>query len=49
MIVMLILMLLIAPAARAARVLDVGSSGADVKKVQRKLIDWGYLDGTADG
>ncbi len=49
MIVMLILMLLIAPAARAATVLDVGSSGADVKKVQRKLIDWGYLDGTADG
>lgn len=48
MIVMLILMLLIAPAARAA-VLDVGASGADVKKVQRKLIDWGYLDGTADG
>ena len=46
---MLILMLLIAPAARAATVLDVGSSGADVKKVQRKLIDWGYLDGTADG
>ena len=49
MIVMLILMLLIAPAARAATVLDVGSSGDDVKKVQRKLIDWGYLDGTADG
>ena len=49
MIVMLIWLLLIAPAARAATVLDVGSSGADVKKVQRKLIDWGYLDGTADG
>ena len=46
---MLILMLLIAPASRAAAVLDVGASGADVKKVQRKLIDWGYLDGTADG
>lgn len=49
MLMMLILMLLIAPAARAAAVLDVGASGADVKKVQRKLIDWGYLDGTADG
>jgi len=27
----------------------VGSSGADVKKVQQKLIQWGYLSGTADG
>ena len=45
----LALMLWIAPAARAAVVLEVGSSGADVKRVQQKLIDWGYLDGTADG
>ena len=46
---LLALMLLTLPAARAATVLEVGSSGADVKKVQQKLIDWGYLDGTADG
>lgn len=44
----LALWLLAMPAARAA-VLEVGSSGADVKKVQQRLIDWGYLSGTADG
>jgi len=32
-----------------AAVLEVGSSGEDVKKVQQKLIQWGYLSGTADG
>ena len=31
-----------------AAVLEVGSSGEDVKKVQQKLIQWGYLSGTAD-
>ena len=45
----LLLMLLIPGIARAAAVLEVGSSGADVKRVQQKLIDWGYLNGTADG
>lgn len=45
----LALLLLALPVARAATVLEVGSSGADVKKVQQKLIDWGYLSGTADG
>jgi len=43
------LMLLLAQDALAATVLEVGSSGADVKSVQSKLIDWGYLSGTADG
>ena len=38
----------LAPWALAA-VLEVGSSGNDVKKVQQKLIGWGYLSGTADG
>lgn len=38
----------LAPWALAA-VLEVGSSGSDVKKVQQKLIGWGYLSGTADG
>ena len=35
--------------AQAATVLEVGSSGSDVKKVQQKLIQFGYLSGTADG
>ena len=39
----------LAPAALAATVLEVGSSGSDVTAVQRKLIQWGYLSGTADG
>jgi len=38
----------LAPAALAA-VLEVGSSGSDVTAVQRKLIQWGYLSGAADG
>ena len=38
----------VTPAALAA-VLEVGSSGSDVTAVQRKLIQWGYLSGTADG
>lgn len=32
-----------------AAVLEVGSSGTTVKQVQQKLIQWGYLTGTADG
>lgn len=36
------------PAALAA-VLEVGSSGSDVTAVQKKLIQWGYLKGSADG
>ena len=46
---MLALCLLTQPFGALAAVLEVGSSGADVKKVQQKLIDWGYLDGAADG
>ena len=41
MAITLALMLLMPGVARAAVVLEVGSSGADVKKVQQKLIDWG--------
>ena len=44
----LILALLMGGVARAA-VLEVGSSGGDVTKVQQKLIQWGYLKGSADG
>ena len=35
--------------ARGATVLEVGSRGSDVIKVQNKLIQWDYLSGTADG
>ena len=35
--------------ARAAVVLEVGSNGANVTKVQKKLIQFGYLDGESDG
>lgn len=41
--------LLLQPVGALAAVLEVGSSGADVQKVQQKLIQWGYLDGAADG
>lgn len=35
--------------AYAANVLEVGSRGDDVTKVQKRLIQYGYLSGTADG
>ena len=35
--------------ARAAVVLEVGSSGANVTKIQQRLIQFGYLKGAADG
>ena len=44
-----LLMGLTADIARAAKVLEVGSSGGDVTRVQQKLIQWGYLSGSADG
>ena len=45
----LTLWMCLAPGALAAKVLEVGSTGSDVQAVQRKLIQWGYLTGTADG
>ena len=42
------LSLALMPVALAA-VLEVGSRGDDVAAVQRKLIAWGYLSGSADG
>ena len=42
------LSLALMPVALAA-VLEVGSRGDDVAAVQRKLIQWGYLNGVADG
>ena len=35
--------------ALAASVLEVGSRGEDVKRAQQRLIQYGYLTGTADG
>ena len=35
--------------ARAAAVLEVGSKGSDVTKIQKKLIQFGYMTGEADG
>ncbi|MBR1821329.1 MAG: spore cortex-lytic enzyme [Clostridia bacterium] len=49
MLAVLTLAVSLAAPALAARVLEVGSSGSDVTKVQQKLIQWGYLSGTADG
>ena len=43
----LILALLAIPARAAG--LEVGSRGSDVIKVQKRLIQYDYLDGTADG
>ncbi len=35
--------------ALAATVLEVGSKGSDVTKIQKKLIQYGYMTGSADG
>jgi len=35
--------------AQAAVVLEIGSRGSNVTKVQQRLIQWDYLDGSADG
>ena len=44
-----ILLALLPAGASAATVLEVGSRGDDVTKVQKKLIQYGYMTGTADG
>ena len=48
LLTLLLLTLSLAAPARAA-VLGVGSRGDDVTRVQQKLIQWGYLTGSADG
>lgn len=45
----LLLSLPIVRPAQAAVVLEVGSRGENVVKVQKRLIQFGYLNGTADG
>ena len=37
------------PLSAFAAVLEVGSRGSDVTKVQKKLIQYGYMTGAADG
>jgi N-acetylmuramoyl-L-alanine amidase len=49
LLALIFLTALIPQAARAATVLEVGSTGTNVVKVQQKLISWGYLKGSADG
>ena len=45
----LMMILALAIPAQAAKVLEVGSRGSDVIKVQKRLIQYDYLDGSADG
>ena len=42
-------LMLAMPATYSATVLEVGSSGENVRKVQQRLIQYDYLDGEADG
>ena len=48
-ICLILALMLLCMDARAAAVLEVGSRGDDVVKVQKRLIQYDYLDGTADG
>lgn len=41
--------LAIMPVARAAVTVGPGDTGENVKKIQRRLIQYDYMDGTADG
>ncbi len=45
----LIIMFAMPQYAFSATVLEVGSSGSNVTKVQNRLIQYGYMSGTADG
>lgn len=45
----MIALLIVPVLAWAAAVLEVGSSGGDVTRVQKKLIQYGYMTGAADG
>lgn len=45
----LIAFLLVPAIALGATMLEVGSNGSDVTKVQKRLIQYGYMTGSADG
>ncbi len=49
LLAMAFLIALCLPLAQAEIVLEVGSSGANVTKVQNRLIQYGYMTGSADG
>jgi len=49
LITVCLLCMLLPQQASAATVLEVGSRGENVTKVQKRLIQYGYLDGEADG
>ena len=48
-VIAMVLLISCLTSASAATVLQVGSKGSNVVKVQQKLIQFGYLSGTADG
>lgn len=49
-IMLTLMVLLLVPAiALGATMLEVGSNGSDVTKVQKRLIQYGYMTGSADG
>jgi len=41
--------MLLCASAWAAVTLQTGSTGSDVRRVQERLIQWGYMSGSADG
>ena len=49
LLALIFLVALVPQTALAATVLQVGSTGTNVTKVQQKLIAWGYMDGSATG
>ena len=48
-VLVVVLLISCLTSASAATVLEVGSKGSNVVKVQQKLIQFGYLSGSADG
>ncbi len=49
LLALVFLIALVPQTAQAATVLQVGSTGTNVTKVQQKLIAWGYMKGSATG
>ena len=48
-LILVLALLLVMPSSYSAVVLEVGSSGENVRKVQQRLIQYDYLSGEADG
>jgi len=46
---LILALMMLFPNASAAVVLEVGSSGENVRKVQQRLVQYGYITGTPDG